>query len=151
MKIVVASDSHGDSSALRRIFLAELDADLYLHAGDSLDTAASIYPFKGVRGNCDFGFEDEYGAKFKTSTPYGELLMQHYPLDDCDYHSLERQGIRIFIHGHTHEKEDKTVGSLYVFCPGSTSCPEDGDKGSYLVLDISPANVAYLFKNVPET
>ena len=55
MKIVVASDNHGDLEVLKRIVLANQDASLFLHLGDSQMFDYEISPFIGVKGNCDYG------------------------------------------------------------------------------------------------
>ena len=147
MKILVVSDSHGDLTSLHEVLLKEKGIDCYLHAGDVGLSPEEIAPFKAVKGNCDYPFKG-LPPELKVKTPYGLLLMRHYPLFDesqADY--LYQNGFRIFIHGHTHYKEEKVVRRLHVYCPGSLSYPRD-DGPSYLILDIDKDKCAATFKRL---
>lgn len=148
MKIVVISDTHGDLSALRRVTLIENDADVYLHAGDVEASPGDISPFAAVRGNCDGGFP-EYPFRYECDTPFGKLHMEHYPIyGSAMYRALAMQGVRIFIHGHTHEREDDTVEGVRVYCPGSLTFPHDSENGTYLVLSVTDKIVDGVFKEI---
>lgn len=59
IKIIIASDSHGDTHLLQQIANANPKVDWYLHAGDSEDTADAIFPFISVKGNCDYLINDK--------------------------------------------------------------------------------------------
>jgi putative phosphoesterase len=146
MRVVIIADTHGDLMALRRVSLIENAADIYLHAGDVEAAPGDITPFAAVRGNCDGAFP-AYPLRYETMTPYGPLLMQHHPLaGPLAFARLQKEGIRLFVHGHTHEKEARLVGGIWFFCPGSLVYPHDGGRGSYLVLEISSASVQAFFK-----
>lgn len=148
MKIVVISDTHGDLSALRRVAMVENNADVYLHAGDVEASRDDISPFAAVKGNCDGAFP-EFPFRYETETPFGKLHMEHYPIyGSAMIESLKQDGVRIFIHGHTHEKEAEQVNGVWVFCPGSLTFPHDSDDGTYLVLDISEKEVRFAFKTI---
>jgi putative phosphoesterase len=148
MKIVVISDTHGDLSALRRVALIENDADLYLHAGDVEAPSGDISPFAAVRGNCDGAF-GEYPFRYEIDTPFGKLHMEHYPIyGSAMLEYLHREGVRIFIHGHTHEREEDCISNVRVYCPGSLAFPHDNDKGTYLVLEVSETIVDAHFKEI---
>jgi len=148
MKIVVISDTHGDLSALRRVALIENDADVYLHAGDVEASRGDISPFAAVKGNCDGAFP-EFPFRYETETPFGKLHMEHYPIySSAMIAALKQQGVRIFIHGHTHEREEELVDGVWVFCPGSLTFPHDSASGTYLVLNISEKEVKPIFKTI---
>ena len=148
MKIVVVSDTHGDLSALRRVALIENDADVYLHAGDVGAASGDISPFAAVKGNGDGAFP-EYPFRYETMTPFGKLHMEHYPIYSSAMRTLLKQdGVRIFIHGHTHEREEELIDGLWVYCPGSLVFPHDSDRGTYLVLNISEKEVKGTFKSI---
>jgi len=148
MKIVVISDTHGDLSALRRVALIEYDADLFLHAGDVEASPLDISPFAAVKGNCD-GMFPEYPFRYETITPFGKLHMEHYPFySSAMEQALKQDGVKIFIHGHTHEREEELHDGLWVFCPGSLTFPHDNDKGTYLVLNVDEKTVRSTFKEI---
>jgi putative phosphoesterase len=147
MKIVVVSDTHGDLSALRRVALIEKDADLFLHAGDVEATEGEIFPFLAVKGNCDGAYEFPFRRQIET--PFGKLQIEHYPIyASAMYQSLRMDGVRIFVHGHTHVREEETEEGLRVYCPGSLVFPEDNDVGTYLVLNIDETTVDGIFKEI---
>lgn len=147
MKIVVISDTHGDLSALRRVLLKEQDADLYLHCGDVQSSPYEISPFAAVKGNCDGG--SDFPFRYETGTPFGKIHMEHYPIyGSAMYRSLKQDGVRIYLHGHTHVREEDIVEGIRVYCPGSLAFPEDNDKGTYLVLKIDEKTVDSEFKEI---
>ncbi len=148
MKIVVISDTHGDLSALRRVAMIENDADLYLHAGDVEASPGDIAPFAAVKGNCDGGY-NEYPFRYEIMTPFGKLHMEHYPIyGSAMMRSLKDDGVRIFIHGHTHEMEEDIKEGIRVYCPGSLVFPHDSDTGTYLVLDAKEGVLDAHFKKI---
>ncbi len=148
MKIVIASDTHGDIASLEKVFLREQNSDAFLHAGDSEAPSNSIVPFLAVKGNCDSYFNDY--PKFRlVHTPLGLLRIEHHPISSLSQlETLKRDDIKIFIHGHTHKIEATQIDGVYVFCPGSLSYPRDSEVGSYLVLNIEKNSLKYTFKNI---
>ncbi len=147
MKILIVSDTHGDSDRLMNVFLREQDADIYLHAGDIEDNKDNIAPFAGVRGNCDGFYSSFYPSCRIVPTPFGKLYVEHHPIyEENRLRSLYEDGVRIFIHGHTHKKEAKIEGGIHIFCPGSLSYPREEGNGWYLVLEISEKEVRPYFK-----
>lgn len=148
MKIVVVSDTHGDCLSLQKVYLKEQNAAIFLHAGDSEAPNEEIAPFVGVLGNCDCFFSS-YPKFRKINTPYGYLWIQHHPVSSAiKFEELEKEGVKILIHGHTHRKNVEKIGNLYVFCPGSLLYPRDSDIGSYLVLDVDEVQIQYQFKTL---
>lgn len=148
MKIVVISDTHGDFYELKRVYIKESDARMFLHAGDSeAFDKNELSPFASVKGNCDYGLTDlpnDYWAK----TPYGLLYMRHYPITDAgELEALKEKHVKIFIHGHTHIKELKKYDDMYVLCPGSLTRPRDG-QASYMVLNVEENKVEVQFKTL---
>ncbi len=148
MKIVVVSDTHGNFEELRRVAMIENGADLYLHAGDvGHFLPQDISPFAPVKGNCDF-HSSMLPFERRINTPYGLLLIKHHPiLYKDEIEDLYKEGVRIFIHGHTHIKESIKYKDMYILCPGSLCFPRD-DYASYLLLDISKEEVAVTFKKI---
>ncbi len=149
MKIVVISDTHGDFYELKRVAMRENGADLFLHAGDVESFGGEeIRPFAAVKGNCDYGMS-KFPNEYWYMTPYGKLYMKHHPiLLKEEVQRLQEAHVKIFIHGHTHIKEARKIGDLYIFCPGSLVYPRDGGSGSYLVLEVEKNGVKATFKTL---
>ena len=76
MRILLVSDSHGNSEALDKLLKKYPKMDLYLDAGDSESEQAGICPFLSVEGNCDYF---PFDKKYRVYTPMGYLLMKHKP------------------------------------------------------------------------
>lgn len=151
MKIIVMSDSHRNYRCLERIF-TEYYADYYIHLGDGeqeLDLIAKNYPDKNithVKGNCDL-------ASFSQS----EIFM--VPADNCKIfathghkynvkYSLEalkqkarNLGANVVLYGHTHERFCNYEDGLYIMNPGSASCPRDGRRPSFGIIDVSSSGI----------
>lgn len=143
MKIVVASDSHGNDVALEKIVKACPNADLYLFAGDSESSSNNISPFLSVKGNCDYYPYDEF---MLIDTPYGKLQMHHIPFySESSYERSKKIGVKILIFGHTHIFEDKEVDGIRIINPGSISYSRRGDEG-YVILEISSNKVEVIHK-----
>ncbi|MCQ2814709.1 MAG: metallophosphatase family protein [Bacilli bacterium] len=140
MKICLVSDSHGLTEEIAKIYKKHPDCDLYLHAGDSEDFESSLCPFETVRGNCDH-YDIEFNKRM-ISTPYGNLLMTHYP------NTTYADGIKIFVHGHTHKIEAICNNGVITICPGSVAFSRDATGESYAILNICPSNVKIDFYSV---
>jgi len=150
MKIVIISDTHGDLLALRKVLLIEQTADLWLHAGDVGAAPSEIWPFQAVKGNCD-GMFPEFPFRKLYPTPFGKLQIEHYPFYGAGAaRSLWEDGVRIFVHGHTHVRENEMVGGVKTLCPGSLCFPEDNSIGTYLVLTVSETAVEVKFKEMAQ-
>ncbi|MCI7805035.1 MAG: metallophosphoesterase family protein, partial [Oscillospiraceae bacterium] len=50
-------------------------------------------------------------------------------------------GADIALYGHTHERFCAYEDGLYIMNPGSTSCPRDGRKPSFGIIDVSPSGI----------
>ena len=139
MKIVVASDNHGDSDVLKRIVLANQDASLFLHLGDSQMFDYEISPFIGVKGNCDYG--KDYPMELYLDTPYGKLYLHHGNfLYGVTPELIKIKNCKIFLYGHIHRKRIQKFNDTYVVCPGSTSLPRGNDSASYLIIEFDKNN-----------
>ncbi|MDK7302949.1 MULTISPECIES: metallophosphoesterase [Aerococcus] len=134
MKILLISDSHGDSQILSDLVARYQDqVDLMLHCGDSeLDPSDSIWNvIEPVKGNCDFG---PYKAERIIDTPEGRLIYTHGHLYGvkagvekyAEY--AKKQGCQIAVYGHTHIMDDQVLDGVHLINPGSVSFP----RGNYL-------------------
>ena len=130
MKILVVSDSHGNDGILMDLYNQYPKMDYYLHAGDSQSSSMAIYPFDSILGNCDYY---DFDRCRKIYTPMGYLFMKHYP----NITDKEKEGVKFFIHGHTHRFSLYKEKDLICLCPGSVTHPRDGSLGSYAIIEIS--------------
>lgn len=151
MRAIVLSDSHGMGSGLLRLLeriwaMHPGKIDAYLHCGDGVtdffratdamkahDPAAELHV---VRGNCDWGMEDEAEAEeiFRFGGAGVLLCHGHYYsvkntlawLDEAAY----GKGCAVAVYGHTHEPNVEPRSTLLVN-PGSAA------DGCFAILDIS--------------
>ena len=139
MKIVVASDNHGDEEVLKRIVYTNKDADLFLHLGDSQMMSFEISPFISVKGNNDYG--KDYPMELYFDTPYGKIYMHHGNfIFGVTPELIKMKNCKIFLHGHIHRKRIQKFDDVYVVCPGSTSLPRGNDTASYLIIEFDKNN-----------
>lgn len=136
MKILVASDSHGDSNILNDLRNERFDVTYFLHLGDSCIPKYLLDSYCAVRGNCDFidlpRFKEIEIEGLKIHIEHGDGFRLNF--DKEKY--IKELNCDIFLSGHTHKKLATKVGDTYVFNPGSLTRPRDGEKGSYLILEV---------------
>lgn len=131
MKILIVSDSHGHSELLDELIRIYKDADIFLHAGDSEVPPHTIFPFRVVKGNCDYYFDME--KEYIVPTPFGNLLLRHK--EDAHEKYLKDHDIKFYVHGHTHVKSAYSKRGICYIDPGAICYPRD-DCSSYAILDI---------------
>lgn len=141
MKILLISDTHGDNDIVDVLVKKHPNMDIYLHAGDCCSDPYSLFPFHVVRGNCDYFYDmDEI---YTLKTPYGKLLMKHVP--NMSLAALKKENVKIYIHGHTHQRKFSCIDDIYYICPGSTSRERDQFNNGYAILTITEKEVKVEF------
>ncbi len=148
MKLVVFSDSHGQTDEMRLVLTNEKDVDMVLHTGDfgmDLDfvmkSMKSKIPYKRVRGNCDYSSPAPESLLFEAE---GVKILMHHgsglgvkrSLNKIDYYARQ-QGADIMIFGHSHLPLIKNMGDLYLLNPGSIGWPKGAGR-TYAVIEIDP-------------
>lgn len=146
VRILVVSDSHGDSRSLMHALDEQPDARYVLHLGDGASEmhalaptcAATVYQ---VRGNCDlsapFPVEQElciagvpifmtHGHRYGVKGGLGALADE-----------ARRRGARIALFGHTHLSLTRYEDGLHLINPGSL-----GYSGTYATVDIVGGDIA---------
>ena len=141
MKILIVSDSHGNSVAIDRLLKKYPKMDLYLHAGDLEADYQSIRPFDCVRGNCDY--YSDLPERRIIHTPYGVLLMQHRP--EPPLNIIKEYKVKIFVYGHTHRRKFEQKDGIYYINPGAISFSRDGKELSYAIVEITEDKVEAKF------
>jgi uncharacterized protein len=150
VRIVVFSDTHGNTSRLEQAIFQQPRADYFIHLGDGqwdIDEMRSTFPGRkilNVCGNCDFAaaapVDEElfvcgkrifythghrYYVKGGTATLIGEARSRKAD---------------IVLFGHTHEALNEYEDGLYIMNPGSLGMPENGVP-TYGVIDITQAGI----------
>ena len=146
VRILVVSDSHGDSRALMRALDEQPDARYILHLGDGASEMRALTPACNatvyqVRGNCDlsspFPVEQEiriagvpifmtHGHRYGVKGGLGTLADE-----------ARRRGARIAMFGHTHQSLTRYEDGLYLINPGSLGYSE-----TYATIDIVDSDIA---------
>lgn len=151
MKIVVVSDSHGDTFILNNVIQKENDADLFIHCGDYCLPEYMMTMWRHVSGNCDWN--SEAPLTLDLDTPIGKIHVEHghnYSMLGDFTNYVKKIGAYIFLSGHTHHKSNSKIENTFCFNPGSLTHPADDNLGSYLVLNIDDKtkNIKFKFKKV---
>ncbi len=147
MKILVVSDTHGQSRELKEVIKKTKPFDYLIHCGDTEGLDDEIRREAGcpctiVRGNNDFFSDTEMEEVIEFGTcrifvthghHYGVSLGTERIRDEAK----DRQ-CNIAIYGHTHRPVlDRTDPELTVLNPGSLALPrQEGRQPSYLIIDI---------------
>ena len=150
MRIVVISDTHGNSFALENVIMRNTDADWIIHLGDGeheLDNFILSHQKLApkiihVAGNCDFdSLSDEFfilpAMEHKIFITHGHLYGVGGSLEKLKTLALTN-GCDIILFGHTHVRYQSYENGLYILNPGSASIPRDGLKPSFGHIDLTP-------------
>ena len=147
MRLLVVSDSHGDSNALRRAILSQPKAEVVIHLGDGEQDLALIRPnfpekmFLQVRGNCDWGSSLPVASTYEVDGV--KIFYTHghaYGVKSGLYNAVcaaREAKAQVLLFGHTHSALADYEGGLYIMNPGALS----GWRASYGVLDITPQGI----------
>ncbi len=147
MKILVLSDTHGDTSKAEKAIRANKEVDLIIHLGDYYRDAqklSTLFPHISIVyicGNCDLKTESvseekiievcgkrifiTHGHKYSVKWDYERLISK-----------AEEQNADILLFGHTHIPELIANGRFYLLNPGSTSEPRNDSNESYAIIEI---------------
>lgn len=151
MKIIVVSDSHGDTYILNKIIEEYKDADLFIHCGDYCIPDYMMNAYRFVRGNCDWS--SEAPIKIDIDSFFGKVHVEHgdsYEMISNPEEYIKSLKVKIFLSGHTHVQQSKIIGNTYVFNPGSLTHPTRTNYGSFLIINIDEQTkkLIYEFKKV---
>lgn len=147
MKIIVMSDSHNNYFALEKI-VQNFYADLYIHLGDGERELNRIYTqfpdkkFIHIAGNCDFASLSEKELLFTPDDKncifavHGHQYVVKSSIEPLKKIAREK-GANILLYGHTHSRFNEYDNGLYTMNPGSVSCPRDGKRPSFGIIDIA--------------
>lgn len=141
MKYVLVSDNHGDHDIVKEIRRVHLDADYFIHCGDSesVEGDPRYEGYQMVAGNCDWGshFPDELILKEGIYVTHGHLCqvkMNRLALAKI----AKEKGCRLAFYGHTHILNIEQIYGVYCINPGSIRLPKGlySDLKTYAVVNI---------------
>jgi putative phosphoesterase len=145
LRIVVISDSHGNTAAISKALTAQKEATHVFFLGDctkDAETVAENFPektFHIVSGNCDYhsffpstAMENINGTLVFYSHGHPYFVKQsHVPFLQV----AQSRGAKIALFGHTHTPLIKYENGVHLVNPGSISLSRDGAP-SYAVIDV---------------
>ena len=156
MKILVTSDSHGNSTLLYKAAEKE-NPDMFIHLGDIEDDADEVakrigapkIPCVFIKGNCDSYYSRgnlQSSAVFSLKghrfyCTHGHIQSVNYGLDKLVFYALD-EDCDIALYGHTHIPFNEFIegsfgaGKVHVMNPGSIALPRGGSSRSYMVIDL---------------
>ena len=153
MKILVISDTHGDTNKAEEAIRSNKKIDLIIHLGDYFRDAQKLsnlfpeIPMEYIYGNSDFMIDDvpaekmlEIGGK-RIFITHGHRYSVKWDYDKL-YKKAEEMNADVLLFGHTHIPDLIEKGRYYVLNPGSTSDPRDDSNESYAIIEINGGKVA---------
>lgn len=147
MKIILASDNHGDLESIEKILLLHPDADFYLHAGDSQRLGFEMSPFRVVKGNNDWGLD--YPESITINTPAGKVFVIHgHKIIPYNFADLKNKGVTLIVRGHSHVPKIEEREGVYIVNPGSTSRPRGRSNGTYMLVEIKDNQYDFWIKEL---
>ena len=177
MKLLIASDIHGDYECAKKIcdIYKEEKCDKMLLLGDILyhgprnDLPNGYAPKSviellnsmdgeiiAVRGNCDTAV-DQMVLSFPILADYALLCIDGVTMFATHGHKFNADTLPplkkgdVLLHGHTHLVTVQSLGyDNYCINPGSTSIPRGNNIGSYMIFENRTFTIYDLDKNVLE-
>ncbi|MDQ5983168.1 MAG: hypothetical protein RUMPE_00166 [Eubacteriales bacterium SKADARSKE-1] len=147
MKILVVSDTHGDSKNLYKVVMGHPEAKIIIHLGDGerdIDKIRDILKDKTILqvcGNCDICSSlpkilEETIAGKKIFATHGNLFKVKSDLDRLIQEAI-KSGANVALFGHTHRALNVDQENLYIMNPGNLY----GINGTYGIIDIDSGNI----------
>lgn len=141
MRILVLSDTHGNLSRLPALMQLTGPVDALFHLGDYCRDAreAGLYlnvPVYAVKGNCDYGEDEETEKCFSLLGKRFLLLHGHTASALALSYKAQSAHADMVLFGHTHEPACWYEGKTVFFNPGSLSSPRGGSRPSAAVLTL---------------
>jgi len=144
MRVLVLSDSHGDTDSCDRAIYCAGNIDMIIHLGDiarDVDYIEAVYddvPVFSVLGNNDFlrhgNYEDVIELDgHKIFICHGHTKSVGSGTERL-YDAAVKQGCEAALFGHTHRAFLKKEDGMLILNPGSTSRPREG-KASYAIIE----------------
>lgn len=153
MKILVISDTHGDTNKAEEAIKSNKEVSLIIHLGDYFRDAQKLsslfpsIPMEYIYGNSDFMIDDVPAEKMlevcgkKIFITHGHRYSVKWDYDKL-FKKAEELHADMLLFGHTHVPDIIVKDKYYVLNPGSTSDPRDDSDESYAIIEIDNGKVA---------
>ncbi|KPN95492.1 metallophosphoesterase [Lysinibacillus sp. ZYM-1] len=142
MKILIMSDTHGDSHVIDKVRSFYPEIDLLIHCGDSELPFVhdALKGMKKVRGNCDrekaFPEEEIFTVDdVKVFVTHGHLFNVKDSMLSLTYRAKELNA-QIVCFGHSHILGAEMIDDILFINPGSLLKPRGRKEKSFAVLEI---------------
>jgi len=142
MKILIMSDTHGDSRVIDKVRSFYPEIDLLIHCGDSELPFVhdALKGMKKVRGNCDREktFPEEVNFTVddvKVFVTHGHLFNVKSSMLSLTYRAKELNA-QIVCFGHSHILGAEMIDDILFINPGSLLKPRGRKEKSFAVLEI---------------
>ena len=151
MRILVMSDTHGETKSINQVRQHVGTVDAIFHCGDSeLDAShASLDSAFVVQGNCDWdsSFPEEVFAEIngvKIFMAHGHLLQVKSTMLPFSYRAQE-YGADVVLFGHSHLLGAEQISGTVFVNPGSLELPRGRKEKSYAIVEKSPVKWTVTF------
>ncbi len=145
MRVLVISDSHGETSGIREILERHGDIDHIFFLGDGARDMMRLSAEYGTQlhlaaGNCDIFelsrlYELERICDTTVLYTHGHQIGVKYGTEKLK-EAAKKVGAKLALYGHTHCPKIDYEDGIYIVNPGSVAQPRDGSKKSYAIIDI---------------
>ncbi len=147
--IVVTSDSHGNTNALKDIALRYPDAFCYLNLGDFCDSEEAISPFLAIKGNNDYL---PIPLQRIITIDNTRILMLHGHNIFLSLSNLlaiaKRNNCNIILYGHTHILNYKIIDNVHIINPGAITYPRSEYGQTYALIYFNDNTIEVKFKSL---
>ena len=141
MRILVMSDTHGETTSIDQVRYAVGPVDAVFHCGDSeLDTQhESLQGAFVVGGNCDWdsSFSDEVFTKVdgvNVFMTHGHLWQVKSTMMPLSYRAQEVRA-EVVLFGHSHLLGTELIDGMLFVNPGSLELPRGRTEKSYAIIE----------------
>lgn len=153
MKVLVISDTHGDTRKAVEAVKSNKGINLIIHLGDYYRDAQKIaglfpsIPIEYIYGNSDFMVNDVASEKLldvcgkKIFMTHGHRYSVKWDYNKL-YNKAEELHADVLLFGHTHIPYIIKRDKYYVINPGSTSDPRNNCDESYAIIDIENGRIS---------
>ena len=146
IRIIAASDNHGNLSSIEEILNQNSNGDYYLHMGDCCCNPKDIAPFVSVKGNNDYNSDlPEY--RVIEIDDKNRIYMIHGHQYAFNISKLvdeaKKNNCNIILCGHTHLFTDYSKEGVRIINPGSCYYNRDRSNPCYalITIDLEGINV----------
>ena len=153
MRLLIISDSHGDTVTLKDILRREKNIDAVIHLGDGGTNMWDVreltenIPVYQCQGNCDsslYNFSPEENLTLCTKKIFachGHRYNVKSGLNTI-YFAAKEKGADICLYGHKHIPNNEYYAGIHLFNPGAVK------DGRYGIIEISEEKILPTLKTV---